>query len=54
MPVYLVLNLVAKGKTINDVLEEYPELTREDVVAAIDYAAAHMRYEETSPLAATS
>ena len=54
VPVYLVLNLLAHNKTIKDIVEEYPELTREDVVAAIDYAASHMKNEETRPLEAIS
>ena len=47
IPVYLILNLLAHGKTINDIVEDYPELTKEDVQAAIAYAASHMEYEET-------
>ena len=50
IPVYLVLNLLAKGKTIKDILEDYPELTEPGVRAAIDFAAAHMKYEEVKPL----
>lgn len=45
IPVYLILNLLANGKTIDDILNEYPELTREDILAAIKYAAMHMGYE---------
>lgn len=33
-----VLGMLAGGYTIERVLESYPELSREDVVAAIDYA----------------
>lgn len=48
--VYLVLNLLANGKTVGDILEDYPELTKEDILAAINYAASHMKYEETRNL----
>ena len=34
-----ILGMVAGGYTTERVLESYPELTREDVVAALEYAA---------------
>ena len=34
-----VLGMIAGGYTIEKVLEAYPELTREDVIAALDYAS---------------
>ena len=34
-----ILGMIAGGYTIEKVLEAYPELTREDVVAALDYAS---------------
>ena len=54
IPVYLILNLLGRGKTTKDVLEEYPELKEEDVLAAINYAASHMKYEEIQPLEVSS
>lgn len=50
IPVYLILNLIAKGKTFKQITEDYPELAKEDVIAAIDYATAHMKYEELKQL----
>lgn len=47
IPIYLVLNLLANGKTIQEIIDDYPELTQEDILAAIKYAALHMKYEET-------
>lgn len=41
IPVYLVLNLLANGKTIEEITDDYPELTKEDVMAAIGYDASH-------------
>lgn len=29
--------MLANGDTIDDLLEEYPSLTREDILAALDY-----------------
>ena len=54
IPVYLILNLLAKGKQPQEIVEDYPELTTTDITAAITYAAAHMRYEEIKPLEASS
>lgn len=52
IPVYLILNLLAHGKTIQQIVEEYPELQKEDVQAAIEYASNQMQYDETKPLEA--
>jgi uncharacterized protein (DUF433 family) len=37
--VSLVLDLLANGTTIEEVLTEYPQLTKEDIHAAIAYGA---------------
>lgn len=37
-----LLEFLAAGDSINDVLEEYPDLTREDVQACIEYASKLM------------
>ncbi len=34
-----VLELLAAGASIEEILEDYPSLEREDILAAIDYAA---------------
>jgi len=52
IPVYLILNLVANGKTVKQIVEDYPDLTEADIKAAIQYAARHMKYEETRKLEA--
>jgi len=39
IPVYLILELLAAGMSMDDVLREYPELTREDIQAALEYAS---------------
>ncbi len=36
---YLVLEMLAAGETINDVLKAYPKLTQEAVEAALGFAA---------------
>lgn len=37
--VQLVLELLGAGDSIEDVLENYPSLTREDVLACIQYSS---------------
>lgn len=39
IPVYVVLSLLAGGLKPEEVLREYPELTREDILACLGYAA---------------
>jgi len=48
VPVHLVLDFLAAGDSVEDVLAEYPQLSRDDVLAAIAYAARLAR-EETEP-----
>ncbi len=45
IPVYFILELLSNGWSIDDILREYPQLTREDVLAAIEYAARVLRDE---------
>ncbi len=39
IPVALIVNLVAHGKTPAEILEEYPDLEPEDIQQALEYAA---------------
>lgn len=49
--VYLVLDLLANRKTIEEITSSdyYPDLTREDVLACIDYASRVIQREEIIP-----
>lgn len=40
IPVHQILHMLANGDTIDELLEDYPSLNREDVLACLDYAAA--------------
>ncbi len=40
IPVHQILHMLANGDTIEDLLEEYPSLKREDIFACIEYAAS--------------
>jgi len=52
IPVYLILELLAAGMSVDDVLEEYPELAREDIQAALEYASKILQHETVVPLEA--
>ena len=41
-----ILNLIRMGYTVEEVIEQYPDLTRKDVEAAIDFATQILRREE--------
>jgi len=45
IPVYLILELLASGMSVNIIIKEYPELTREDVHAALEYASKLLKRE---------
>jgi len=47
IPVELLLRKLAEGATEADLLDAYPRLTREDLQAAIGYAADVVAHEET-------
>ena len=47
IPVELVLRKLSEGATEADLLNAYPRLSREDIHAALAYAAALVAHEET-------
>jgi uncharacterized protein (DUF433 family) len=47
IPVELLLRKLADGATETDLFDAYPRLTREDIQAAIGYAADTLAHEET-------
>ena len=47
IPVELVLRKLAEGATEADLLDAYPGLTRDDIQAAIAYAADAVAHEQT-------
>ena len=48
IPVHLIVKLLANGDTIEDVLNAYPTITREDVLACLAYAG-DLAEEEIAP-----
>jgi uncharacterized protein (DUF433 family) len=49
IPVHQIVHMLANGDTIEELLEEYPSLTREDILACLDYAAA-LAEEQVTPI----
>ncbi len=49
LPVHQILRMLANGDTIEDLLQEYPSLTWEDVLACFDYGAS-LAEEHIAPL----
>lgn len=47
--VYQILRILAHGETIEALLEEYPSLPREDILACLDYDAS-LAEEQVTPL----
>lgn len=48
IPVHQILHMLANGDTIEELLEEYPSIIREDIFACIEYAA-ELTEEEVIP-----
>jgi len=51
-PVENLLELLAGGMSIEEVLEDYEDLEREDILAALSYAARLTHVKRMEPLAA--
>lgn len=49
LPVHQIVRMLANGDTIEDLLREYPFLSREDVMASLDYAAT-LAEEQVTPI----
>ena len=53
IPVHQVVRMLANGDSVEDLLAEYPSLTRQDVLACLDYAA-ELAEEQVTPIEARS
>ena len=49
IPVHQIIGMLANGDTIEDLLKEYPSLTRDDILACLDYAAS-LAEEQITPI----
>ncbi|RLI77006.1 antitoxin [Archaeoglobales archaeon] len=50
IPVDAIIKRLADGMSIRDILEEYPNLTENDIKAALRYAARIVSGEEVIPM----
>jgi uncharacterized protein (DUF433 family) len=53
IPVYQIVRMMANGDTIDDLVSEYPSLSREDILAGLDYVAS-LAEEQITPLDAVA
>lgn len=44
--VEFILELLASGMTAEEIVKEYPQLSKRDILAALDYAAKTIKREE--------
>ncbi len=49
IPVHLIVRMLANGDTMEELLEDYPSLEREDILACLDYAVA-LAEEQVTPI----
>ena len=47
----LILGKIADGETVDAILSSYPHLTREQVLACVDYARQSLSLETVYPMA---
>lgn len=45
IPVSLILGYLATGKTFKEIIKEFPDLTKEQIVACLDYARELSEFE---------
>ena len=46
IPISVILELIAEGKSWQAILDGYPELTRDDIYAALHYAKVSLDHSE--------
>ncbi len=51
IPIHQIIHMLANGDTIEELLEEYPSLEREDILTCLDYAASLVE-EQVTPIEA--
>lgn len=53
IPVHQIVRMLANGDTVEELLAEYPSLSREDIMACLD-CAAELAEEQVTPIQAAS
>ena len=51
IPVHQLVRMLANGDTIDELIEEYPSLERQDILACLDYVAS-LAEEQITPIEA--
>lgn len=51
-PVEMILDLLSSGMSEGEILADYPDLEREDILAVLEYAAVLSRVKRMEPLTA--
>lgn len=51
IPVHQIVHMLANGDTIGEILEDYPSVEREDILACLDYVAS-LAEEQVTPIEA--
>jgi uncharacterized protein (DUF433 family) len=54
LAVHFIIDLLAKGWSVDEVLRNYPGIVLEDVLACLGYAGDALRQEQVYPLLAVS
>jgi uncharacterized protein (DUF433 family) len=54
VPVSTILGALAGGDTVEEILQDYPNIAREDIRATLEFAGELSRFEETPYEAALS
>ena len=49
IPVHQIVRMLANGDTVEELLAEYPPLSRDDIMACLDYAA-DLAEEQVTPI----
>lgn len=49
IPVHQIVKMLAQGDTVDDLLREYPTVTREDILACLEYAGI-LAEEQVAPI----
>lgn len=51
IPVHQIVRMLANGDTIEELLQEYPSISREDILACLEYTAS-LAEKQVTPLEA--
>lgn len=46
IPIYVILNLLGEGCSFEEIIKDYPDITKGDILAAIKFAARFTDFEE--------